>query len=456
MKLLSASSRGTAVVILVLVAGCAAGPDSASIDTAQLNTAQGPAPLEKMIEEVQGEMAAHDEVVVSSSPGATEREPEIALELNANVQRWIEFFTQRDRIRFERFLARGQAYREMIETTLAQYNVPKELYFLALIESGFQTHATSRASAVGIWQFIRPTGVRYGLAVNSYVDERIDPVRSTVAAALYLGDLHNVFNSWYLAMASYNAGEARIMGAIMRQNSRNFWELVKARALPRETMEYIPKFIAATIIGKHPESFGFPAVANDETSRLVAVEVAPAVAFRDIERITGVTLATLKRYNPALKRAMTPPGGEPYRILVPETDAAAFADKGAALAAAKSKTTPELTATEVTGDLPKTHRVRRGETLASIADRYQLSLSQLRHMNRLRSSHVKKGQVLRLSVTQVADRSSPFHYRVRRGDSLKTISARFGVPITTLKELNSLRRNKIYAGEVLKIASNQG
>ena len=156
----------------------------------------------------------------------------IPLEINDKVEKWINYFTKKDRDRFQRFLNRGEKYRKMIQAVLADQGIPTDLYYLAMIESGFSVKARSHASAVGVWQFIRATGRRYGLKIDYYVDERQDPMRSTIAASLYLKDLHLVFNSWYLAMASYNAGESRIMGSIMKQSSRDFWQLVRKNALP--------------------------------------------------------------------------------------------------------------------------------------------------------------------------------------------------------------------------------
>src|SRR5690606_16029392 len=141
---------------------------------------------------------------------------------NPEIQKWVKYFSEKDRKRFSHFLNRGEHYRDLIQATLESYSLPIELYYLAMIESGYVAHATSHASAVGAWQFMRSTGKRYGLYVDNYVDERRDPIRSTEAAAKYLTDLYNVFQSWELALAAYNCGENRVLRAVMQGKTRNF------------------------------------------------------------------------------------------------------------------------------------------------------------------------------------------------------------------------------------------
>ena len=179
----------------------------------------------------------------------------ITLEENKFVKVWIDYFTKYDRERLKRFLKRGQQFKEIVQNTLKENDLPQELYYLAMIESGYQNHARSSAQAVGVWQFISGTATRYGLKVDHFVDERKDPIRSTEAAAKYLRDLYNVFGSWHLAMAAYNAGEMRVLRAIFKARTRNFWELVESKALPRETSEYVPKFIAMSLIAENPEKY---------------------------------------------------------------------------------------------------------------------------------------------------------------------------------------------------------
>lgn len=326
--------------------------------------------------------------------------PRIPIEINENVLKWIHYFTVTDRERFHRFLKRGNEYKPLVQDILRKHRVPTELYYLAMIESGYVTHARSRARAVGAWQFIQGTGKRYGLQQTRYLDERRDMIRSTEAAARYLKDLHTAFQSWYLAMAGYNAGEGRILRAIMKGNSRDFWHLVEKKALPPETRNYVPKFMAAAIIGHNPEKYGFNDIEAEPFPEHEPAEVPGGVRLQEIARQTGVPLATLKRMNPHLIRAITPADRSSYSIWVP----AGKKDEVEGAKAALART-----------------RIRASRTYASAAS----------------SKHTHGKKVV-------------FH-RVRRGEALTLISRRYGVPISRIKKLNSLRSNRIYAGQKLVI-----
>ncbi|MES2744003.1 MAG: lytic transglycosylase domain-containing protein, partial [Bdellovibrionota bacterium] len=254
--------------------------NTADLDDGMNSVSSGPAEVnpdeidDSIDQELQSSVDGHvpeigtedDEIGKAISQG-------LPVEINENVDRWIDYFANKNHDAFQRFLDRGQPYKKMIVATLRDSGVPSELYYLAMIESGFVLNAHSSASAKGFWQFIPGSGRRYGLRVDKFVDERVDPWRATVAASLYLADLNNVFNSWYLAMAAYNAGEGRIMGAIMRGKTRDFWELVRKKALPSETMDYIPKVLAAYMVGKNPEKYGFrvPDAASHEAFAGVTV-----------------------------------------------------------------------------------------------------------------------------------------------------------------------------------------
>lgn len=370
----------------------------------------------------------------------------IPVEVNEHVERWIHFFTKKRPDLFQRYLDRGEAYKPMILSVLRDQGIPSELYYQALIESGFVQSAVSSAQAVGIWQFIKGTGTRYGLQVGRYADERIDPYRATIAASMYLNDLHNVFDSWYLAMAAYNAGEMRIMRAIMKGKTRDFWALAKGNFLPSETMNYIPKFLAATIIGSDPEKYGFRKPEAKALHNPVAVSVPTAVPLRKIASISGIPHRTLYKLNKHLKRKMTPPGSGTYKIWVPEGFENSIAEnqvklEGFKLAIKDSKSP---------SNQRRFHRVRRGETLTSIARKYNVNVRQLKKMNRLKGNRIYVGN--RLRIHSAKDDT----YQVKRGDNLHSIARKFGISVYKLKSLNSLRRSTIYAGQILKVSSGRG
>lgn len=380
----------------------------------------------------------------------TETIAHIPVEINGAVKQWIDYFTVKDRERFARFLERGEKYRPMITEVLRDEELPEDLYYLAMIESGFATAATSHASAVGVWQFISATGRRYGLRVDSFVDERRDPMRATAAATLYLKDLHNVFQSWYLAMAAYNAGESRIMNAIMVGKSRNFWDLVKKKVLPSETMNYIPKFLAAVIIGHDPERYGFAPLKKEPHPELVLVKIPSPVRLSDVARITGISDEHLRRFNPNLYRGITPANSERYGIWVPRGQEKLLAEHRERLAKATFTPAPAVSKPS------RFHKVRKGETVASISRKYAIPADSIRKLNNLRSNHLAVGRRLRLPSAALTESnrnsSAPQSYRVRHGDNLHTISRKFNISINELKEANKLKRNTIYVGQVLRIA----
>lgn len=230
----------------------------------------------------------------------------IPRELNSRVKGWVKFFSVRDRARFDRFLGRGAMYKSLIQEILVENGVPAELYYLAMIESGFARRARSHAQAVGIWQFIAPTGRRYGLRIDGEVDERLDVLRATRAAARYLRDLKNEFGSWYLAMAAYNCGENRVRRAIRRGRTRDFWTLARARLLPAETTHYIPKFQAAMIIARSPERYGFRRRPLYDFPTLRNFKVASRTHIDAIARRHGVSKSLLVGLNPHLLRTRVP------------------------------------------------------------------------------------------------------------------------------------------------------
>lgn len=227
----------------------------------------------------------------------------IPTDIDARVRWWIYYFAIREHDLFQRQLDRGELFHKMVSDQLQHNLMPTELFNLALIESGFAVHAQSDASAAGIWQLIASTGKRYGLHVDQSMDERMHPLLATQAAIRHLLDLRRKFNSWYLVLAAYNAGPQRIERAIRRGKSRDFWVLASKHVLPKETMDYIPKFMASVIICSHAEAFGFKKldVSKSTYPELVAVSVKPGARLQDLARRGHIDFRTLKHFNPQLK-----------------------------------------------------------------------------------------------------------------------------------------------------------
>jgi membrane-bound lytic murein transglycosylase D len=354
-----------------------------------------------------------------------------------DVDKWVKYFTVKDRDRFQRFLNRGAKYRELVLQTLKEEGVPAELYYLAMIESGYSTGAKSWASAVGIWQFIHGTGKRYGLKINRYVDERKDPVRATRAAARYLASLYRVYQSWELAMAAYNAGEGRILGAIMRGHTRDFWELSRKKLLPRETRNYVPKMMAAVKIGQNLNQFNFVSKTSSPYLKPEAVDVPGSVRIKDIAKIAGVSSSTILNLNPHIRRKITPTG-KSYTLWMPKGFNVTKISKSFSLLAAKRIRTSSKS-------YAGSHKVRRGQNLSSIAKRYSLTVRELKKLNGIRGSRIYAGQRLKVS------KESKATHLVRKGDTLGKIARKYGTTVRTLKSKNRLRTTRVYIGQKLKI-----
>ncbi len=234
------------------------------------------------------------------------------------VERNIGLFSNTIRDRFSLWLSRSGKYLDMMKEILRQKDVPENIVFLSLIESGFSPNAYSVANAAGPWQFIASTARRYGLEINWWRDERRDPVKSTNAAADYLKDLHNMFGSWNLAMAAYNAGEGKILKAMKRSNADNYWALLGTRHIKPETKEYVPRFIAASLIAANPQEFGFDDIEYHEPLSFDVVELSSPLDLSVAAECAGTTVEEIKRLNPELRRWCTPPDVPSYTLRIPE------------------------------------------------------------------------------------------------------------------------------------------
>lgn len=366
---------------------------------------------------------------------------------NKYVKTWIKYFTVKDRERLIRFLNRGQQYKEIVQNTLNENDLPEELYYLAMIESGYQNYARSSAQAVGVWQFISGTATRYGLKIDHHIDERKDPIRSTEAAAKYLRDLYNVFGSWHLAMAAYNAGEMRILRAIFKAKTRNFWELVEAKALPRETAEYVPKFIAMALIAKNPQKYSL--VINENIlsyPTLQAVEVPGSLSLANLAKIANIDLKLLIKVNPHLTQYRTPANTEKYEVWIPVEHADSVQKSYASLKNYIEKVKSEPTKTSM-----KVYTIKKADTLLKIAKLHKISLGHLKRINHLKSDKIYIGMKLRTFTSVYVAPLKSILYKVKTNDNLASIAKKFKTTVKKIKTKNKLSRNTIFSGQILKI-----
>lgn len=374
----------------------------------------------------------------------------VPIVLNERVKNCILYYQTVARDAIVKYLSRSTKYLPMIDSIFSEMGVPTDLKYLALVESGYSPYAYSWARAMGLWQFIASTGRLYNLNRNWWYDERRDPVKATVAAARFLKDLYQQFGSWELAMAAYNGGPGRVQREIRKRKTNDFWKL----RLRKQTMDYVPFFMAATTISKAPERLGFTDIDYQPEWEFDVVRIDKCLDLKTIAEAVGCSVADLKQLNPELLRRFTPPNKKEYYLRIPKGTQRKF------LAAYADMPSSQETSFV-------RHKIRRGETISTIARKYGVSQYAIFEANNLsRRSKIYAGKSLIVPVPndRSYQRSKKDEYKadgnlytVRSGDTVWDIARAFGTTPEKIRRLNKLdRRSRIYVGEKLRIYSSGG
>jgi membrane-bound lytic murein transglycosylase D len=395
-----------------------------------------------------------EETVIDSSG-------DIPITINNKVRMAIKYFQTKGRVVFTRWLERSGKYEDLVREIFESKGVPKDLAYIAMIESGFNPSAQSYARAVGMWQFISATGRYYGLRHDWWFDERRDVVKSTMAAAEHLNDLYKRFGDWYLALAGYNCNPKKVEYNMRRYNTQDFWKL---RRLPRQTRNYVPTYLAATIIAKNPKKFGF-FIDKHKPIETDMVQISESVDLNVVANIIGLEYSTIKELNPAVLRWVTPPGVSDFNLYLPKGTKKKFVEGYSKIPDHQKRSWVR-------------HRIKGGETLSTIAQKYHTSISVIRSTNKLRSNLIHEGKYLVIPVPQNKShyytykenvqtsatrrstvktiRNVPGHkkltYIVKKGDTLGEIAEIYNTRASKIRSWNGLPYGRhIYPNQKLTI-----
>jgi len=396
------------------------------------------------------ETLPNDSIVLAKLSCQKGVEYDVPVVWNERIQRSLHFYINGRKAAMERWLNRAHYYLPFMKKQFADSGLPQDLAYLPLIESGFNPLAYSPAHASGIWQFISSTGKIYGLRHNFWIDERRDPIKSTNAAIRYLKKLHNDFNDWHLALAAYNCGEGRVGRTIKKLQKDSFWELT----LPRETMNYVPQYIASLMLAKSPECFGYEVTVTD-TFSFDTVQVSECIGIDDIATGIGVEADTIKKLNPHILHWCTPPDMSDVTLYLPPGKTKQFKTFYANLPEEKKVTWFR-------------YRIRRGDSLIKISRRFKLPVSAIKSVNKMRGSRIIAGRHLFIPipanssyVKSLNDSPSEQHetdakgrikYRVKRGDTVWELSELFGVSAEEISQWNNLdKASQLRIGDILVI-----
>jgi len=397
---------------------------------------------------------------------------------NEHVKGFINLYTVRKRESVSRMMGVAQLYYPMFEEVLDKYNIPLELKHLAVIESALIPYARSKAGATGLWQFMYPTGKMYGLDVSSYIDERCDPYKATVAAAEYLKSLYRMFGDWQMVLAAYNAGPGTISKAIRRSGGKKtYWEI--RPFLPLETQGYVPAFIAANYVMTHGAEHNiYPAVPRKTYFEVDTVVVKEQMNFEQIAQALDVTTEEILYFNPQYRKNIIPSGGN--AMCLPKNKIGIFLNNEQAIYSAIHAQKKE--GDVIVAEVKRTHTVKSGEKLSTIARKYGVTVAELKTWNYVGKKGIRPGKKLIVYVReqkstpkriemsepglvaakgtegdakQLAENTSVkkeyiFH-KVKKGESLFGIAKKYGVDYKDIRDLNNLKSNNLMFGQLLKV-----
>lgn len=401
----------------------------------------------------------------------------ITLPYNDIVKRYIILYSEKMPERMSNMLGLCSYYMPIFQETLNRYDMPEELKAMAIIESALNPLAVSRAGAKGMWQFMYATAKMYGLHIDSFVDERLDPVKSADAAARYLQDAYEIFGDWNLAIASYNCGAGNVNKAIRRSGSRAFWDIWPY--LPRETRGYVPAFVGALYAMEYHKEHGIKPAAVQMPAHVDTFKINKMLHLKQVSELTGAPLEELKNLNPQYRHEIIPGNDREYILRLPYTYTNAFIEHEDSVYRHKADVyfnPTTIKRIKEGGDGERiVHKVKSGEYLGKIATKYRVSVNQIKKWNNLKSNNIRVGQRLVIyrggkgpvstasSSSSTASKgsttaasngssgSSASYHTVRNGDTLSGIATKYGTTVSRIKELNGLTSNNIKVGQRLKV-----
>lgn len=397
---------------------------------------------------------------------------------NEHVKGFINLYTVRKRESVSRMMGISQLYYPMFEEVFDRYNIPLELKHLAVIESALIPYAKSRAGAMGLWQFMYPTGKLYNLNVSSYIDDRCDPYKATVAAAEYLKSLYSIFHDWQMVLAAYNAGPGTISKAIRRSGGKKtYWEI--RPYLPTETQGYVPAFIAANYVMNYAAEHNiYPSVPNKTYFEVDTVIVKEQMSFEQISQALDITAEQIQYFNPQYRKNVIPSGGN--SMCLPKAKIGTFlTNEKEIYAAIQAQQTTQGMVPVAYKEIKKTHTVRSGERLSSIARKYGVSVADIKSWNYIGRKGIRPGKKLTIYVPEkvdndpklvvknestktdtsaskkeeklTAEKKTAKWHKVKGGESIYTIAKKYGTDSQTIKDLNNLKNNDLKVGQILKV-----